>query len=602
MTKPQKHAEGPKTEANGGKNERAFAAGEFIFEEGQVGDFAYVLVSGELEITKLTKGDFIKLQDVKKGNLFGEMALIDKSVRSASARAVTDVVVREIDENALMVYIKQSPDVAMNMMYRLANYARSTAKTLENRSFGQSPEGKGAASGRIENEDIGDDDRILKWDTNADHIINEFQSSQIEIEKSKIPPLVQHTFLFIVLLIGAFITWATVSVIDTTISASGRLSTTVPTISVQATDNSVVKEMRVAIGQRVRQGEVLVTLDETYAEADLARAEIESNLLNAKIQRLMSEMNKEGEKSSEKMENSIERTIFLNRIKEYSSRIASLELKMRTLSHKIEMTSSDIKLAKEQLEIQQSLEQARKTLYDREIGSLVNLLEARNNRLSTERDYNGLQYSLNNLKSEIESIRAEKQAFISGWFSKIGVELSQATKERDSNAEDLVKLRRRKENINILSPADGVIIEMENLFVGAIVNEGSAIMSLVPSNVPLTVELDIDPRDISNLIFDADVSIKLGALPYQKHGELLGKISFISEDTVDQSLDGEKGTFYRARSSIISNELRDIPGDFRLVPGMLLTGDIKAGRRRLITYFIYPVIRTIQTSFSEPGR
>ena len=230
------------------------------------------------------------------------------------------------------------------------------------------------------------------------------------------------------------------------------------------------------------------------------------------------------------------------------------------------------------------------------------MLAARNSRLSAEREFSGLQYSLNNLRSEVESIRAEKQALISEWFSKTGVELSQAIKERDANAEELVKLHRRKENINILSPADGVIIELENLFVGAIINEGLAIMSLVPSDVPLTVELDIDPRDIGNLILGADVSIKLDALPYQKHGELLGKISFISEDTVDQSLDGESGTFYRARASILSNELKNLPENFRLVPGMLLTGDIKAGRRRLITYFIYPVIRTIQTSFSEPGR
>ena len=36
--------------------------------------------------------------------------------------------------------------------------------------------------------------------------------------------------------------------------------------------------------------------------------------------------------------------------------------------------------------------------------------------------------------------------------------------------------------------------------------------------------------------------------------------------------------------------------------GFGLTGDIRAGRRRLVTYFIYPIIRTIETSFSEPGR
>jgi HlyD family secretion protein len=168
--------------------------------------------------------------------------------------------------------------------------------------------------------------------------------------------------------------------------------------------------------------------------------------------------------------------------------------------------------------------------------------------------------------------------------------------------EDLVKLRRRKENVKILAPADGVVMEMQNLFVGALVREGDTLMSLVPSNVPLTVELDIDPKNIGNLMLGAKVSVKLDALPYQKHGEIKGEISFISKDTVDTGLDGQQGTFYRARSTMGSIELRDLPGNFSLVPGMLLNGDIRAGRRRLITYFLYPIMRTIKTSFTEPGQ
>ncbi len=578
--------------------ERSFAAGEFIFEEGQVGDYAYVLVSGELEITKLSKGEFIKLMDVETGRMFGEMALIDKSVRSASARAVTDVVVREIDEQALMAYIKRSPEVAMNMMYRLANYVRTSAKNLEGTEFGKTSHHSGSESSATNDDKNG----LLSWSSDSDHIINEFQSSQIEIEKSKLPPIIQYTFASIVLLIAAFFAWASISVIDTTISSRGRLSTTVPTIQVQATDNSVVKELRVAIGQHVKKGDDLVILDETYTEADLSRAEIEFKLLRSKIQRLTAEMNKEDLSSADKIDNLIERSVFVSRFREYSSRITSLDLKIKNNSQKLKTLNGDIELAKEQLEIQLQMEEARRILYEREIGSHINLLTARNSRLGTEREYRGLQNTVNNYKSDIESIRAEKQAFISGWLSSIGQELSVAIKDRDAKTEDLVKLRRRQKNVQIKSPSDGVIMEIENLFVGALVNEGSAIMSLVPSNVPLTVEMDIDPRDIGNLILGASVSIKLDALPFQKHGELVGEISFISEDTVDESLDGQPGAYYRVRADILSEDLRDTPDNFRLVSGMLLNGDIRAGRRRLITYFIYPIIRTIKTSFSEPGQ
>ena len=48
------------------------------------------------------------------------------------------------------------------------------------------------------------------------------------------------------------------------------------------------------------------------------------------------------------------------------------------------------------------------------------------------------------------------------------------------------------------------------------------------------------------------------------------------------------------------NELKDIPPGFNLMPGMKVSGKFRVGQRRLITYFIYPLIRTLGNSFAEP--
>ena len=625
MTQDDNQKSGAAAAQQSSKNERSFAAGEFIFEEGDIGDFAYVLLSGEAEICKISQGEIIKLVDIKANTLFGEMALIDKSVRSASARAITDIIVREIDETAFMAHIKKSPDVAMNMMLRLANYARTTNKNIEGSVFDKKDEAEVKDEAASDTEEDLDNGRIVQrgadgrvaiaatansiWGrlgksekSDAEHIIDEYQSASLALEKNSLPPIVRNTVLTIFLFLGSFVAWASFSVIDTTLSARGRLSTTVPTISVQATDNSVVKTIEVSIGQRVKKGDLFVTLDETYATADLARSEMEYRLLGAKIRRLSAEMDKVTNFDEMTIGDHLQQKVYRTRQKEYVSKIASLNLDMKGLELQLKSTLLDIGLAKEQLKIQKDIEGARRDLFKRNVGSRLNMLQARNTRLSVQREYSKLNSSVNTLKGKLESLRADKQSFISGWFSKIGIELSQATNQRDSMKEDLVKLRRRKENVKILAPADGVVMDMQNLFVGALVREGDTIMSLVPSNVPLTVELDIDPKNIGNLMLGAKVSVKLDALPYQKHGEILGEISFISKDTVDTGLDGQKGTFYRARTTMASNELRDLPGNFSLVPGMLLNGDIRAGRRRLITYFLYPVMRTIKTSFTEPGQ
>ena len=71
-------------------------------------------------------------------------------------------------------------------------------------------------------------------------------------------------------------------------------------------------------------------------------------------------------------------------------------------------------------------------------------------------------------------------------------------------------------------------------------------------------------------------------------------------DSIDKDVDGNPGNFYRARAQITENELKDTPPGFNLMPGMKVSGKFKVGQRRLITYFIYPLIRTLGNSFAEP--
>ncbi|MBF0455401.1 MAG: HlyD family type I secretion periplasmic adaptor subunit [Magnetococcales bacterium] len=577
--------------------EKRLAPGDFIFKEGEVGQLAYVVVSGVVEVCKLSGGNYVKLQELKEGTMFGEMAIIEKTARSASARAVTDVIVREIDEQALMAHIRRSPEVAMNMMHRLASYVRSSHDSLSGSTFEKLKKDP-TPSDKVEV--IESDGRPEKWQTDIDFILNEFQSPKEILERRPFPPILIGMLVVIIALLVIIVFWSSFSIIDTTVSARGRLSTSVPTISVQATDSSVVKNVLVSVGDLVKKGDVLVTLDETFTESDYARTQMELDTLKTKIQRLTAEMNREGVESAKQIGNEIERRVYLNRTAEYSARITSFDLDMRALEQKLYTTANDIRLANQQLGIQKELEEARLKLYQQKVGSYVNLLAAREKHLTTARSFQNLQDSIGEYNSKIEAIRAKKQAFISQWFSSIGKQLSQAIELRNSKLEEMVKVGRRRENVAILAPADGTIMELNDLFIGAIVNKGATVMALVPGNVPLNAEIDINPRDIGNVMMGAEVSLKLDALPFQKHGDLAGEITFISEDTVDTSTDGKPGTYYRAIVTIMSDDLRDLPVDFRLIPGMLLSGDILAGRRRLITYFIYPVIRTIKTSFSEP--
>ena len=117
------------------KGSKTYLVGDFIFREGEQGNIAYVVESGVVELVKFTGEDYVTLSEITAGTLFGEMAIIDGSPRSASARAKEECTLKEITEEQLKAYMSRSPDTSIDMMRRLASYARSANEKLNKDAF-----------------------------------------------------------------------------------------------------------------------------------------------------------------------------------------------------------------------------------------------------------------------------------------------------------------------------------------------------------------------------------------------------------------------------------------------------------------------------------
>jgi CRP/FNR family cyclic AMP-dependent transcriptional regulator len=102
------------------ENFKTYAPGDIIFEEGQEGDFMYVVIEGEVEI--VYKGEVVNLVEV--GEIFGEMALIDNAPRSADARASKESKIVPVDQYNFTHYIQHSPFFAIYVMSVMAERLR----------------------------------------------------------------------------------------------------------------------------------------------------------------------------------------------------------------------------------------------------------------------------------------------------------------------------------------------------------------------------------------------------------------------------------------------------------------------------------------------
>jgi CRP/FNR family transcriptional regulator, cyclic AMP receptor protein len=105
---------------------RNFAAGDTIFREGEQGDEFFVVVRGRVEIRT---GDR-RLEVLGPKGIFGEMALIDDSPRSATVVALTDVTVAPIKEQQFLFLVKHMPMFALKVMRVLAMRLRRQNKAV----------------------------------------------------------------------------------------------------------------------------------------------------------------------------------------------------------------------------------------------------------------------------------------------------------------------------------------------------------------------------------------------------------------------------------------------------------------------------------------
>ena len=230
----------------------------------------------------------------------------------------------------------------------------------------------------------------------------------------------------------------------------------------------------------------------------------------------------------------------------------------------------------------------------------LDYLSAKDAVLNAEKSQFNAKAAIPKLESAVTTQTADKQAFIASWASKLTGEITAKNEELTQLNQEKIKLSRLVDNIIVKSPAEGIVLDIPAVARGGIVSEGEPIVTLVQSNQPLFLEVDIDPKKITDMKPGMKVSVKLDAMPFQEFGGLEGELIYVSNDTFNESVSGDKGVFYRGRVKVQSLKESDMPSDFNLSQGMMATADIMIGQRTLISYFTYPILNAFEESFNEP--
>lgn len=567
-------------------HERNLATGEYLFREGESAAYGYVVKSGRVVIIKSGLDGERVLAELGPGSLFGELALIDGYPRSASARAQEESVVTEINSEKFNDYIRTNPSAARRIMETLAGQIRTANNELAYAISNTEP------SIRVTDTEIVDEDRSDNEIEDTDAIYNRQPSR-----------LVVYSLILILSMLSFSIVYSYFSHVDIVVSARGKFTTKTPNISVQASSSSVIVALMAERGQTVEAGQVLALLDGTVAHTTLQSNTDKLLVVEGRLSRLRLEdkiLNYDKTFPDQGDLDPLNYDILTKRVSEYQGKFRSFTSKINRLNQELDASVETVNIGGRQKELKRKLQDVQEKLYDKGLTSLPRYLTAVDAALNAERIVLDAQNDFKKFEAELDSIEAEKKAFMAQWSSSVSENIAKDEEIRSQLVQERILLQRAVENIEVRAPAPGIVLDLPLVAVGSIVQEGDELLILVQTNQPLVLEVDIDPKDISDTKVTMPVSIKLDALPFQDFGDLKGELVFLSQDTFNKSLSGEKGAFYRGRIEISREQLQSFPPDFQLTQGMLATADIKVGKRRVITYFTFPIIRAFEDSFREP--
>lgn len=390
--------------------------------------------------------------------------------------------------------------------------------------------------------------------------------------------------------------------IDIVVSAQGRVIPSGRSKVIQPLESGVVKEILVRDGQKVRAGAILLTLDQTASNADRQRLQHELWEAEADVARLEAlsqgsarlmladDIPKEIAQSQQ--------AILSSRLSEQRSRMASSEAEVARRQADYDAISSGVEQLHNSLPLMEKKHRMREDLAQTGHIAETGLIETKLELISLRKE---LSVQRNRLKESEAARRAavqQKALVVSEYQARIYSERVDAIKKRNAVQQELVKAMQRSDLQVLKAPLNGVVQQLAVTTVGGVVTPAQALMSIVPDNAALEVEAQVNNRDIGHIRVGQRVIAKVETFDFTRYGYIEGRVQWVGTDAV---MDPKQGPVYPVRIQLqdvkTPNTVHGRQGV--IVAGMNVTADIKTDERRMIEYFLAPLLRYKEESMRE---
>ena len=433
-----------------------------------------------------------------------------------------------------------------------------------------------------------------------------FLPAQLELVESPTSPMARWTMRIIMALFCVALLWAIFGKLDIVAVAPGKTVVGSRTKVIQPAETAVVHKILVRDGQAVKQGDLLVELDGTATGAEYRQAD--EALMSARLAELryaaMAEALDTGALPEQPEPDAGLPVARLQAAWQLvGSEFATFQAQQQQLRATITQQRAQAQTVQSQVApLEQGLAIQKERVADLEKllgGQYVSrheYLARKQEMVEMERTLVAQRASLVEAQSAIVGAQEELRVLVADTRQKIYDGLRQAREQIGQYTPQLAKTGQRDRLMQLRAPVDGTVQQLAIHTVGGVVTPAQALMAIVPSEESLEVEATVLNKDIGFVQPGQRATIKVESFPYTRYGYLQGVVESVSNDAAQ---DEKMGLVFPVRVRLRNATLNVDGVQVRLTPGMNLSAEIKAGKRRVIDYLLGPLRQRSAESFRE---
>lgn len=393
-----------------------------------------------------------------------------------------------------------------------------------------------------------------------------------------------------------FLVWAMLAQVDEVTVGQGKVIPSSKAQLIQSAEPATIRELMVRSGQRVRRGQLLARLDDTQSASELGQIEAETEALAARSARLSAE----GTRTSTACTGAdCADEAQLRQVRESAlrSRIAALNASAEQRRREASEAQATIGSLQGSLALAQRQVEMLEPLALKSIVPQTDLLAARREVNDLRGRIAAAREQQSRAQAAVREALAQASEASFSFRQEALNERSQINAKIAVNEESLRGARGRVGRMELRSPVDGVVNDLQVTTIGGFVQAGQKIMEIVPMGEKLLVETRVKPSDIAFIKVGDRALVKVTAYDFSTYGGLDGRVVQVSADSIYD--EAQKEAYFNV---IVETDKADLASAGRrlpITPGMMTDTQIITGRKSILSYLLKPVLKARSEALRE---